>query len=512
MLTRATTRSLRTHLRLETLETRETPAGGIVTASIALGSLTLKGDGVLAGNHIELYETDQPGLYDLYGVNGTLVRLGTAGSPTPVIRNLAFNKNILATFGTGNDYAAFYLNKSWTQIDDITLNMGAGNDTVGVGGARARNLTVNQAAPASNSGLTDNDQIGIYAGGGVVYTQYGFRGNVTLNNMAGSDRVSLGLSAAGNVVVNASGGGDTIELAACSIGGSLKISESGSSTNSPTIVQFDLPVNIGRDLAIQLASASAIALFGVTVGGNVNVSARATPPNQAGFYWHAVHVGGSLSITLGGERDVIRLSHVRTGKNLTIQTGQGGDSVDLVDLVVGGMASISTGAVPAGSEFAATYISFSGTNRIGNDLRIGMGTPTPGAYNSFAMYDMDGECFIGGHLSVIGSAGTDYVTLFRCYVCGTTVIDVGIGDDGINVGYSTFHNDVTARLGAGDDHYVAEATDFMGNLNLNFGAGLDALRIGRDELWSSLYGQFKYDAGLEVIDIGLRFRMPGISF
>lgn len=488
---------MRARLSLESLETRETPAG-VVNVTLSGGTITLRGDGNAFGNQVELVETAQ-NTYDIVGEDGTLLRLNN-GPLVAVIPNVIITRNINATFGAGPDRFE-YTGNFLATLDDFNLNMGGGDDTVTIDPVFGRSLNINQGI--AFYGTTDNDTITVRSGGAAH--PGGFRGGVTLNNYAGQDVVDLQIGVMLGLKVNNQGGGDTVSLTQSTIGQSIHLGNTNAQVAGNTIeVQS---VSAGGGLVIQNP-------------GNFPMT---TTVND-------VALGGNLSITNGSinpAASVTSIIGVATAGGIVVNGGNGWDDVDILAVVVGGGITVNSGnglntydLIMANAGGPLNYL---GTN--GNDIvnvtatRAGAGKFTLG-FGDNGLYfngDIANPIQLAGPLTISFGGGFDQLLMSWMFVHGATQIGMGQGTNFVSVAGGGFYGGNFVLQGGPQSDTVdinaepAANILFQRNLQMRFGLGLDTLNMGTAGGQVVLHGLLSLDdPHIENRNIGPFFRRPGL--
>jgi hypothetical protein len=180
-------------------------------------------------------------------------------------------------------------------------------------------------------------------------------------------------------------------------------------------------------------------------------------------------IGGSFNYLGGMNGDAVSLDATTVGRNVTVALGESFGS---------GVAAFSTGLHGPGA--VTVY----------GGLKVTTGPTSDSAVQLARLY-------VGNGLTVLGGAGRNQVSLDDVNVAGSTLVDLGAGDDGLGVeqvvgnsggplgGASTFGGTFTFRGGVGDDHLTLAAdgtpglqVQFGGRAVLTGGVGADTLVVG----------------------------------
>jgi len=491
--------STRARLGLERLEERETPA--IVTVTLTNGSMTLTSDG--GSEVISVFEVGV-GRFDVVGGGSTQVRLGKAGTPMVSLHDLAVTGNITATFGSGDDNFDMRQNLL-TLLGDITINMGAGSDSVVLEKIQGRNLTVNQANPAA--GALDNDYVEIRG--------CALRGSATLNNFVGADYVTIDgflnaddsfvdAGVAGSLNINNRLGSDYVEIDDARIGGGLTINNTAG-TGFGNFVEVD-DSYIGRNLRIASPGnvLSEIRIEESYIGGAVSVTSGSPSLGFTRIEVDESFIGLSATITGGSGNDSINIEG-SYGTTLMVDAGNGTNDMTFAEVRTGGSATVKGGS--GNDVIRSTFNLDIGGNAIfnlgngTNRLELGYGQP-------------DDRVLVGGNLNVTGGTGQDTLVFWPVLIHGTTAVNLGAGNDelGMNSGRNYFGGTATFNFGAGDDALSINEGTFLGNLTIVLGAGADKLFIGNADQpfdFVSVSGAFSHDVVLGETSVIRKFRRAG---
>lgn len=398
--------------RLVPLDDRIVPAGN-VTVSVVAGDLIIQGDNNAVGNQIIVNETSV-NQYTIGGLTGTTVNGSSAFLAAGVTRD------IRATFGSGND--SFSVNTSVfpsTDVRDVIVRMGAGNDDATIDNVRARNVAVSQSPDD-----VGNDSVDLAGTGGRI------SGNVTIADQNGSSNVSVTVAIGGNLTISNQNGFDAITVAAPSrIGGAVRIADTAGTSGS--IMAVGARIGKGLTIANHSTGSSQIFLTQATIGGNLLV----TDVGGTHIDLSGVTVGGSTLVTGGAGDDVIRSDTGSTteffGGNVTLSLGQGANLVVLTG-IPNGARSMLGGKLTVTGGNGGTSVNLDSFNVLGTTT-ITTGTGADGV-------DVN-DCLFGGNFSCNLGAGTDQFVA----------------------------EDFTGRAGA---------TEFLGNLTVNTGTDGDTVQIG----------------------------------
>lgn len=510
----------RARLALEPLETRETPAGA-VTLSLLSNTISLIGDGNVAGNEVRVtaLATDR---FRLDGLNGTSfvinkVNVGNTvdtGNLPAGVPAFAFPDNgttaLKATFLGGADrfeYDGTAINPTPPPANllppvgfgDVTLSMGAGNDTVILRQFIARNVTVNSTLPTGV--VTDNDAITILAGGtydfdnNLIAETYlgGIRSNLTINGQSGNDTITLAARVGVNVTATLRDAGDAVVILGGSrIGGAVTVTETPTTvlgtnvfsiTENSQIAKWVTLTNTGNAVNATIANSM--------IGGNVTLTSGSGLGGST-FNFSNSSIGGIASLTGGTLLDTFSGQNLTIGKNLLLTMGNGGN----------GLGDTLTGSIIAGN-FTATY----GT---GNDLLTVQNSTIAG--NVAVTGGAGQDRFIGTNLGIgkamtltMGDGGNGAGdTLTNVNVAAGLTINYGgiTGDDILDIQNSAISTSVTINAGAGNDRLSVQNSSVGLNFAYTGGAGGNGGGLNPDLVTGvSVGGTFRitYGAGNEEL-------------
>jgi|GEM_PF-514143 ELWxxDGT repeat protein len=427
--------------------------GGVVTFSIVDDMLTLTGDGHAAGNGVRITATASDpghlnGNFIIEGLGDTVFQtlLGKfAKIDTKDLGNLFkfendWTDNLTVNFKGGNDT---FIYDGFTNFNDglgnglvgsarklgvVTLNLGAGDDTVIIKQVSAKGLKITSAAPPL--GGTDNDSITFAAGGsldleapvGAEKYDGGITGtsgvSLDMNLGTGVDNVVLALTTNGGVGVKfAEADGDSLQIL-----GGTKIA------GSATVAMLNM--NAG-EFKLNVLGNSQFGDFNVDCNGHESLIA-----NMSNFT-----VTRNLTLSGGpGGASTFNLSHAKIGGGVLISGGDGQDSFNVDSLTVGGELNAN----------------MSGGHNVGvlKDSRI-TGNLTLTTYGN----------------------GNDKITVSTSVVDGSVTINDGIGADSVSLDSVTIDKNLTMTLLGGANTDVVKNSLIRGSLTTTSGDGVDSLII-----------------------------------
>lgn len=441
--------SVRALLSIEVLEARALLAGN-VTASVSKGTLTIKGDGL--ANEIIISQLSTAGGYKITPVDGSGTTVNSSATAIDLLNVVRFDIKMLGgddKVGIGNDVA--FVGELFDALADypgeeeaepglmsvveeeentedemsILTFLGGGGDDDGFD-IENPEFTPQQLAqlPTRVTGLTKID-----LGDGNDSLVYMIRStsNVNVSGGKGDDAVLSILTNIGNMSINtdpAKGEGMGNDLAAVVL----------------SKVRGDLAIATG-------AQDDGVVVLGTTVS-NMGIG-----------------TGGALSGALTDD-DVVFVANVSASDNLGIQT-EGGDDGIYVDTIIGDMFQIAAGAGDDEVDVVGAALLTLLIDTAGGEDWVAISTGEDGlapvvirrnlSINTGADDDsveLDGGLlglFIGGNLDIRTGAGDDDVLLHHLAVGKVAIIETDIGTDTVLLDSLDVRNDLNLNLGAGND-------------------------------------------------------------
>jgi hypothetical protein len=293
-------------LRFQPLEERAMMTG-VVTAIVANGTLTLKGDA--QPNEVRVVQN--------VGSDGKLL----AGDFSVIGENLT-------SITTGGDNG--YTSRRFQDVKNITVDLADGDDKLSF---------VPYSQPSKDTSLSLAGNLDIEMGGGknkVELSGVKISGQTTISTGNSHDQVSASYSAFHDLRIDTHLGGDTVELY---------------QTNVAMDLSIYMNVNASKDTVYDGGS-DALEVVATTVGHNMVVrqdhslqsSMRIGAIYAIGESSHVV-VGNDLVIQTGSGTDVIQVLNTQVGHDLNVSTGAGNDHVDIkkTQIVDGLFAALGDG-------------------------------------------------------------------------------------------------------------------------------------------------------------------------
>ena len=263
----------------------------------------------------------------------------------------------------------------------------------------------------------------------------------------------------------------------------------GAATPSLTVPK-DLAINTGKDL-------DQISLNGILVNGNLTIN---TGLGADSINLVNTEVMLKTNINAGDGINFVNLNGGFLHGGLTVNTGSGHDSVSSSANVDGG-AIINTGA---GGDYVSLYAyqvgvesstgiihgnvainAGAGNNRVSVQTNVtgNVSITTTSGKDDLYLYQYDDSTTITGNLAINGGAGNNYLRL-GATVTGNVSVTTTTGSDSVDVYYYGSSTFVTGNLaiGAGDgDNYVYfNNASVKGNTSITTGNGDDYVEMYGD--------------------------------
>lgn len=477
----------RARLNLERLEARETPAGA-VTLNLINNTFSFTGDGDAAGNEVRVTATSSNNFL-IEGLSGTKFVVDGANIggtiDTSLIPDFAFPNNgttkINVKFLGGPDrfeYDGFINGQEARAFADITLDMGAGNDTVFSSQFIAKNLTIKSTAPTGAA--TDNDTVTIAAGGlfeldplqlGPESVGGGIRKNLTITGMTGSDLITLAATVGGNVTVALKDAADTFSLQGASrVGGNVVVTETPTTVLGANNFNIMENVQIGKNVTFtNTKNAANATLFSATIGGNLMLNATGSTAAST-FTFDNTTVGGNADIKSGTGADTANVTQAAVGKNFSLAMGDGGNGAGdlLYGVNVSGNLKITYGK-------GADILNLANSNILASTTITG----SDGQDRLTVQNNIFGKNFAytGGAGGNFGAGTPDVIDGVR--VGGTFTVTYGAGNEGLELNNSSITGAAKVTGGNGNDTINIENMVFLGHFSVIGGTGQDAITLSR---------------------------------
>lgn len=272
--------------------------------------------------------------------------------------------------------------------------------------------------------------------------------DVTVNLKAGDD----------SLTVNVGEDDDEAEAVDLVIGRNLKI-DAGAGNDTVNLTVFNGTITVNGGLTVDLGA------------GNDSLTAlheESDEPDDEEESDLPIQVLGNVKITGSTGNDGVGLADFATGKDLTIETGSGNDSVELLACEVGGNANVALSAGEDSLDVESSTVTGQAT--------------FDGGSNDDAMSLVDSlfESLVRVNLQ----AGDDDLTLaseFR----GVLDVIAGSGDDQVAIGDADFQADSSIKLGTGDDELTVDGEPSLSDgvsISVDAGLGIDTLFFNSEAL------------------------------
>jgi hypothetical protein len=400
------------------------------------------------------------------------------------VGNVAGNLNIQT--GAGDDTINL-ASTAAVSVSHGSLSIDAGDsatrDTVNVGGGAGVTVSGNTAI-TSGSGNTLNNLLNIDS----LTTA-----NLSVNAGSAADSINIAQNSSvtvhGDLSVNAGNGGNVVELgatiASLSIDGNASIiAGSGNDDvvlNNLTVgnVLGDLKIQTGAgDDTINVASTTAVSVSNGSLSINTG-DATAQDTVNVGL-GAAVTVSGNTAIVTGNGNDVVNVQSLVTS-GLAVNSGAGNDQVTLNHVTSNGYISANLGAATntltlsnsTGQAVTVTGGSGADTANFDTDTFLGLTVNAGDGKNVIHVKSST----ISQALNVTTGTGADQVFLAGVHA-ESVALYTGDGADKVSIG-TTILDHLLAKLGAGDDTFLASNSTFMGQDIIDGGKGKNSIKFSK---------------------------------
>ena len=524
-MTQSRNQNRKTRLTLERLESRELLAGMLTITRVGGEYLLAGTDGA---EEFKIQSQSTAGSFKVIGLNNTKIN-GAAESTLTGVSSL----NLLLRGGDDTASLDMSVNSIFNLPGSFTFNGGEGNNSLVVGGLLAPvGNSVRIGGSLVVSGGSGKDTVSIQAGGetivqGLASFNFGNGesnlmaskltvhggGGLTINAYQGNDVVNLGgLSVARDVEMNLGTGKVNVTIngnagvfqptVPSKIGGNLTVNAYGT----------DGTVSVYNDLAVNGSVNANLGEFGSMILGSGNITVNSIYVSAKNL---SVSTLGMLTVKnnvtfAGGTATVVDIhGSTKIEGDLTWYGGNGGlgnrfsvGAFSTSPIFIGGNAnfisgrselneiSIQSTATNPGSVIAGDFkvIGSSGTDNVTLDnvnVKRNVNVALGSGQNRLTLGQGIGQVSIGGFLTIDSGEGRDNVQFLRAIVSKLTSINLGDGVDTVNIADSTF-NAFYLYTGNGDDVVNMESgslgtqglSRFLGAVYVDLGRGNDKLRIG----------------------------------
>jgi hypothetical protein len=181
---------------------------------------------------------------------------------------------------------------------------------------------------------------------------------------------------------------------------------------------------------------------------------------------------GGIMVNLAGGNDSLVMNNVYVGGAISIQTGDGDDTVVLGDRDVvssRGNLQVNLGAGNDQIDGKRLYIGFNQSinGEEGNDQLIFEGFASPFTIGTSG----------ARNVACSGGSGNDLVSVKYAFVVGPWVVDLGEGEDALYMLYSAASSDVIALGGEGLDTLHLDANFLDANVRIEGNAGSSSILL-----------------------------------
>jgi len=413
------------------------------------------------------------------------VGTGVADNDTASLQNFQTIAGLSISTGAGDDhvYVSGGIVGNYQSNDQLWIKTGAGADYVSIQGTDVRGQLFVQTFDA----LTENDIDTLYLDKDVFV-----HGNATLLTGGGADQVFLGVAGSQSQY--------TFEVT-----GSLSL-DTGDGADQVTVYNAFIGWGIDSTTVIQTgAGADHVDIDGPNTwltSLNLLTYSQLTEVDADVVSIRSVILGGSAWVRTGGGDDQFTSSASDPSKpnlgltctgTLTVDTGAGADTVSMSSVCISINASdklsIRTGA-------GADTVTLSHCLDAGALSNVEIVT-----YDSLAENDADRVTitgvYVGKSLNIWLGGGNDVFTLMGGSYSGNNIyVDAGAGNDRGSVNGLAAVNDITLKMGDGDDFLSVDNVYHAHQLNMLGDGGSDTESrtnaIAVDALFESGWEFFQY--------------------
>jgi hypothetical protein len=305
-------KSVLPRLQLEQLESRETPAG-VVDVSFLNNTICFIGDNDAAGNQVKVTATGG-NQFLIEGLTGTTFTLGgknvgntidTGSLPAGIVFNFLNNgtTKIKVDLKDGPDrfeYDGFSNGLDPRNFGDVTIDTGAGDDTVIVRQICTKNFVILSKTPLAG---TDNDDISVFAGGkfdfdgDTVLEEYKgcIKGFVRASTATGADFFRCSCTCPSFIEWNTVDCGDRFIIGSGSrIGGQVRMTTPSGMVGSFFDIFPDVDIAGGLGIAANNCPVT-VNVANANIGGSVNIKSKGGE-----CHFNGTRFGGSCHVDLRG--------------------------------------------------------------------------------------------------------------------------------------------------------------------------------------------------------------------
>jgi hypothetical protein len=418
------------------------------------------------------------------------------------------NVNIIA--GSGNDEVTLDNLTVGNVLGDLTIQTGAGDDNIQLGSTVAVSISHGSLSiDAGNATIGNGIAIGLGAAvtvsGNTSLTSgsSGASNGIAVNNLTTSalsintgsaaDNINVALNSAvtvhGDFTVNAGAGDNHVVMGtsatALVVDGNLSI-VTGSGTDEVTLNNVTAG-NVSGDLTIQtgagddIVELSKFAAVSVSHGSlNINTGDATTLDTINILAGAPTTVSGNTAIVTGNGNDFINVQSLTTN-GLAVNSGKRNDKVNLNAITSNGYFAVNLGdgknsltlanstgkAVTVTGSAGADTINFDGNEFVSLTLNAGSGANVIHLKNTT----------ISTATSITTGTGADQVFLSGVHA-KSVAIDTGSGADKVSIG-TTILDHLLAKLGSGDDTFIASNSTFTGQDIIDGGTGKNSIKFSK---------------------------------
>jgi hypothetical protein len=400
----------------------------------------------------------------------------------PALR-LIFGKGLTIDGGSGNDEVRLASADAThlRVVGNFTFAGGAGDDLLAVGFTNVTTVVTGTLKLTDVSGNETVQLAGTSADVGALSLLAGI-GNNTFNSTVTNSVVAKNVQwTSGNGTDNVTFGGTSLR-----VGGAMSIAlgEGGGSA----IVNSWSMVNVGGTLMLSGAGAARTLDLNsneVIVGGKVTINAGAGDGAGRIFGFSGIYLGGGASLTCGaGDTNLAISGNYRFVSNGSLNlTNGGGLGSAYITIGGGSLPSVVDGAITLKGGSSATLEMNGTVFGAVNISTVSLSAASSVSINSYTV----GTLHIGGavKLSTPTLAGqTGSISIHGAILDNTLTVLGGAGVETLNINNAVVNKAFTASLGAGNDLFRLEqsnwvgASHFRGTVMLKGGGGEDTFLLG----------------------------------
>jgi len=315
--------------------------------------------------------------------------------------------------------------------------------------------------------------------GGVDVTDVTFSGvtglNLRLSEADDSVQINGALSLSKNVSIDLGDGNNVLQVTS-DVGGALNVGGKLTINGGTGLDQVSLTGTIAKSVTVNLNDGSdELNLLGTQFSSTVNLNTSAGADvitiDQISGGANA-SFGNNLSINTGEDGDTVSISNTTTSKKLTINTGDDDDTVTLNTVIANGSLSVNTSAGDDDLNLLSVQANASGT------ASLSLGTGADDVVISQSSVKANLNIDLGtGIVNTLKIDDSEFFGSFNLTAKGSIDANTGVGDvisietNTLLTGATTFHKAVKMKVGAAANVNLgvldlASHTDFQSSLGI----------------------------------------------